>query len=196
MLRRLTHAVSTLSGLLLVGTLLLWARSYWRSDRVLLRYESSTRPGRAEPLVALSAWRGVLGLTDERIPADDQGYDPVQHTVVVTKGIWTFHSLEYSNASVNRLATDRVFPMGFEWRWLNSRSDQVRWPVLSVCAPMWAFSLLFLLGLAPELWSYWRRRALRRAGHCQQCGYDLTGNVSGRCPECGTEASQRAAAGV
>jgi hypothetical protein len=22
-------------------------------------------------------------------------------------------------------------------------------------------------------------------GHCQHCGYDLTGNVSGRCPECG-----------
>ncbi len=23
-------------------------------------------------------------------------------------------------------------------------------------------------------------------GHCQRCGYDLTGNVSGICPECGT----------
>jgi hypothetical protein len=22
-------------------------------------------------------------------------------------------------------------------------------------------------------------------GQCQRCGYDLTGNVSGRCPECG-----------
>jgi len=22
-------------------------------------------------------------------------------------------------------------------------------------------------------------------GHCQSCGYDLTGNVSGVCPECG-----------
>ncbi len=27
-----------------------------------------------------------------------------------------------------------------------------------------------------------RRRA---AGQCQACGYDLTGNVSGRCPESG-----------
>ena len=26
---------------------------------------------------------------------------------------------------------------------------------------------------------------LRRAGHCAACGYDLTGNVSGVCPECG-----------
>jgi hypothetical protein len=23
------------------------------------------------------------------------------------------------------------------------------------------------------------------AGHCARCGYDLTGNVSGICPECG-----------
>ena len=22
-------------------------------------------------------------------------------------------------------------------------------------------------------------------GHCRKCGYDLTGNVSGKCPECG-----------
>lgn len=24
-------------------------------------------------------------------------------------------------------------------------------------------------------------------GHCEHCGYDLTGNVSGVCPECGRE---------
>ena len=27
------------------------------------------------------------------------------------------------------------------------------------------------------------------AVHCQQCGYDLTGNESGTCPECGTAVS-------
>lgn len=30
------------------------------------------------------------------------------------------------------------------------------------------------------------RRDRRRPGHCTSCGYDLTGNVSGVCPECGT----------
>ena len=29
------------------------------------------------------------------------------------------------------------------------------------------------------------RRTLLRLGHCEHCGYDLTGNVSGMCPECG-----------
>ena len=32
------------------------------------------------------------------------------------------------------------------------------------------------------------RRHLRLAeGLCISCGYDLTGNVSGMCPECGTD---------
>lgn len=31
-------------------------------------------------------------------------------------------------------------------------------------------------------------------GHCQRCGYDLTGNVSGACPECG-RATDRVVAG-
>lgn len=35
----------------------------------------------------------------------------------------------------------------------------------------------------------WRRRRQRErwyAGKCLTCGYTLTGNVSGACPECGT----------
>jgi hypothetical protein len=35
----------------------------------------------------------------------------------------------------------------------------------------------------------WRRReARRRAGRCERCAYDLTGNVSRVCPECGMAA--------
>lgn len=44
--------------------------------------------------------------------------------------------------------------------------------------------------------SYGRRGLLKHATrlpfapagrYCRVCGYDLTGNISGRCPECGTE---------
>jgi hypothetical protein len=34
-----------------------------------------------------------------------------------------------------------------------------------------------------------RRRIRRRRGKCPACGYDLTGNVSGVCPECGEKGS-------
>ena len=44
-----------------------------------------------------------------------------------------------------------------------------------------------------------RRMARKRAesvppGHCPTCGYDLRGNTSGVCPECGAEAQARVSA--
>ncbi len=48
--------------------------------------------------------------------------------------------------------------------------------------PLWL--VCGLLGcLVVPLW--WRDRRRIPPGHCPRCGYDLTGNVSGRCPECG-----------
>ncbi len=42
-------------------------------------------------------------------------------------------------------------------------------------------------GLA-RIWSRLRYAGLRRQmGLCIRCGYDLTGNTSGTCPECGTQ---------
>ena len=39
-----------------------------------------------------------------------------------------------------------------------------------------------------HFWSRVRARSLRhRAALCANCGYDLTGNTSGRCPECGAQ---------
>ena len=52
--------------------------------------------------------------------------------------------------------------------------------------PLWA--PLVLLPLYPS-WTVVRdarrRHRRRKKGLCLQCGYDLTGNVSGVCPECG-----------
>jgi len=53
--------------------------------------------------------------------------------------------------------------------------------------PVWPFAIALTLPTA-ALWIMRRRRFA--AGHCQICGYDLTGNVSGVCPECGAEVGQ------
>ncbi len=52
----------------------------------------------------------------------------------------------------------------------------------------WVFAgfatpLLFLAGRRAVRWRRSRRRAQR--GQCASCGYDLTRNESGSCPECG-----------
>ena len=45
----------------------------------------------------------------------------------------------------------------------------------------------FLIGV-------WRRKydPRCRKGHCKHCGYDLSGNESGVCPECGSPAADKA----
>ena len=56
-------------------------------------------------------------------------------------------------------------------------------------------SVFYLIGhlrYAHYLWRWMRwHEAAERAGQgrCPHCGYDLTGNVSGVCPECGTRFS-------
>ena len=40
--------------------------------------------------------------------------------------------------------------------------------------------------LARPAWRALRARRDQTTGSCDFCGYNLTGNVSGRCPECGT----------
>ena len=49
--------------------------------------------------------------------------------------------------------------------------------------PLW---LLFALAAIPTVILWRRDRRRIAAGHCRQCGYNLTGNESGKCPECAT----------
>ena len=51
--------------------------------------------------------------------------------------------------------------------------------------PLWPALPVVVIPTA-LLWFVDRRRRIP-PGHCRKCGYDLTGNVSGRCPECGDE---------
>lgn len=47
------------------------------------------------------------------------------------------------------------------------------------------FWLISLTCFALVIVFHVKYRRLNRVGHCEYCGYDLTGNKSGRCPECG-----------
>lgn len=48
------------------------------------------------------------------------------------------------------------------------------------------FNLSLGIVLSMVAYTLLRRRLFRfQAGHCPQCRYDLTGNTSGVCPECG-----------
>jgi hypothetical protein len=58
--------------------------------------------------------------------------------------------------------------------------------------PMCSLVLLFAATPAASLANRWRRARRSCRGACPECSYDLTGNTSGTCPECGTAIPTRA----
>ena len=88
-----------------------------------------------------------------------------------------------STRTSGRRGLDRF---GFGWYWMYYKTGDV---VFTASAPHSFFALL--TAALPALWIVTRRRrGPGRAGNrCARCEYDLTGNESGVCPECGKPAS-------
>lgn len=62
--------------------------------------------------------------------------------------------------------------------------DTSVWRVVTV--PLWIPFLALVLFTAFLFWRDRRRRHRVKTGHCLVCGYNLTGQTSNRCSECGT----------
>ncbi len=63
---------------------------------------------------------------------------------------------------------------------------------IEIGIPPWSF--LFLFGVYPTIALIHpplRRYRRRKRGLCVRCGYNLTGNESGVCPECGAEVRRK-----
>jgi len=60
-------------------------------------------------------------------------------------------------------------------------------PVVVISRPFGAAVMLMVAAVCvvPTIWRFIVIRRRQRANACVQCGYSLTGNTSGRCPECG-----------
>ncbi len=65
---------------------------------------------------------------------------------------------------------------GFVFLWPQRAQSRLEETII----PLWF--LLAFAGIATGI--LWRCDRFP-PGHCPRCGYDLTGNVTGRCPECG-----------
>ncbi len=82
-----------------------------------------------------------------------------------------------------RVASGRWTPTGRVIRLPPPRIDWV------TVLPFW---FLLAIGLPPTIY-LWLRPTTFPHDRCRRCGYDLTGNVSGVCPECGAKLPASAA---
>jgi hypothetical protein len=97
---------------------------------------------------------------------------------------------------VSQAALVFVFRVGMVLQGLEDLPEPLGWlaVLVLVAVPVWLGSTVGLrryrelirdpLGIARR--PYDKRMGRYPIGHCQTCGYNLTGNVSGACPECGT----------
>jgi hypothetical protein len=178
---RLTLA-TVLSLLLCVATAVLWVRSYFVGDLLLWTRHSGVGP-------SLLSWDGRVayrsewalfdegshdGVTWARIPADF--YPLVLDLPVLFPESYRYHGLGFE------IAEGAVQASPYHFRTLD-------------CAIPDYFLVAILLVLplcrAKELLRSIGRRSRLLRNLCLSCGYSLTGNTSGVCPECGTPVNLR-----
>ena len=195
--RRIFTLASLLSLLLCHATAVLWARSYWCT--YTLWYQSRVHHDRAWGM-RITAPRGLLyvgrwkvlnrpGTESEfyrQLAAQRKGWRlgwrlekgetlPYSGPAALIRGLWTFQA--FAAPSSNYDPSDPT---------LSSRSEYL-------FMPLWVF--VVVLAVLPGFQMFCRLRSARRLGNqagCPKCGYSLTGNTSGICPECGTAVARKA----
>jgi len=191
--RRLFTLASVVSLLLCVATVVLWVCSYWRLDTIgftYRRWDTTTNPKAA-------VWYGVeveLGTTGGTaivsIKGGRGGYFKVPSVFRALRAepegitLWCrnydqpYSPSELVDGSLSYWRHEAQFPWLVEGPFRLPRSRVLSMPVWTVC-------LLLLVLPTGRAVTIVRVSKRSREGHCPTCDYDLSGNVSGICPECG-----------
>lgn len=106
--------------------------------------------------------------------------------------VWPVQSLQSRNEIGDVFLSKKIDFLGFEVNCYSTKyvnpNDIRHGPVDGqvVMIPLWMIALASSVYPALTFARFARRRLHNRKGNCQVCCYDLTGNESGVCPECGT----------
>ena len=168
MRRNLFTFATAVSQLLCLIALALWVRSHYAGES--LGYESSARG-----IWVANMQGSVLFGWMRHLDSDGKPVDRAENLGwhYDHKEPWMIERLPGSDC----LFWNYSYGFGVAW---GERWQDDHW---SVMAPHW---LLALILLAPTVGLFVRRRRPPRRGFCLRCFYNLTGNTSGICPECGT----------
>lgn len=183
MARRLLDILALLMLSLVIAVVALWVRSYWTADCLFFwnargEWSAETRAG-------------YLSIETSNIHGGDvgacrlvtAGVAPVAFArqMMRTRAVRSFAGFVYGR-DIRPGSGVGLMP-DLERRGLKTPTGTLTREFWYV--PMW---FVFIVVATPTYlllrprYTLWRRR---RRGLCLGCGYDLTGNVSGVCPECG-----------
>lgn len=163
------------SLLLSMGTLCLWIRSYWQWDQVIWT--------RAVSCVLVSSgglcefcWG--FGEPDQSRWCLYSAADAKEMDDTHWGGAWLWKLAPCSDGVKLRVGAFSllVFPRGI----LNDNGG-----ALFLTLPHWFVSVVCVIPPTIILYRHRCKRKRQSRSLCASCGYDLRGNISGICPECG-----------
>jgi hypothetical protein len=186
MIRRLLNLLTALSLLLCVAVTAAWVRS----DYCLLhgRYNRSPGPDETHALFfGAESFAGTLTFTFGHRYFGPVYLRGLSEEATRTFGAWYPPGLRWDAAGGEKAMLLSAPAAAVRARHnVDTRSPGYRSDDWVLAVPHWLPAAL--LGVMPAVWlnRFRKTRRVRRPGLCRTCGYDLTGNASGVCPECGT----------
>ncbi|MEE8169607.1 MAG: hypothetical protein V3T70_03585 [Phycisphaerae bacterium] len=186
-----------------MGLCVLLGATWWASYWIGFGYKKLNTGDNLHQFVGLQIRAGAFFFVRLRLTSDDfvmprpnlatQGVDMVLE--VWPDGLWLIAPAGRLRRQVWMPKADLTSSSGFHrdasLRGLRFIGDQLAESLITteqflLVIPMWC-ALLPVSALTA--WFFRRDRRRFAEGSCQRCGYDLTGNVYGVCPECGTAAA-------
>jgi hypothetical protein len=188
----LRYAIAGVALVVFLATLVLWPRSYWKSETFALQGMRKTESRYTYATLRLNSSLGGftahLYANDARDPILVRFYRRAPIGPVVT------HS---SGTPVRAPVAVRLAGRAGWWRWgFGYAREQNLTPPLVFSHLLWVphWFVLLISGslswvLVARLLRLRRKRLRARAGLCVECGYDLRASPQ-RCPECGKERAE------
>jgi hypothetical protein len=202
MKQRLLNVLTALSLVLCLGVCVLWVRSHFAHDKFTRRMlHESPALFRLED-DALYTSRGVLSASLIRreliLSPKPSEAETVYERESVYRAVKQFAAEAPPGWNWGTDRPGRVFPastdrplshFGFLGWAINEHDPGVRSLGVGWSTPFWFLALLTAAIPTVRLVTRLRQRRPFEQGHCPACGYDMTGNVTGVCPECGMPAA-------
>jgi hypothetical protein len=190
--RRVFTISAALCFLLSLGTAAIWVRSDWMSDSFILSKFFDEGEYTFWKQSSLMVGRGRIGYNSIGQSGQRGKYRADMERVYIRNFHQSLAALPFHSAGPASDVDFRFGPdhrmAGFIWSYFEhgQAGHRPRSYGYELIVPLLGIEVLSLIIPTLWIWRRFKRSRIVRLGLCRKCQYDLTGNSSGVCPECGT----------